>query len=501
MSFIRKIKKGDSVYLAEVENVRVKGKVVQKHIRYIGKEADGKTILSSSISNLKIDQVKVFGPLLVLNHLAESIDLHQVLGNYSREILSMVYAHCIKYQSLNQMRSWYERTDLNYLLDLDGLTESRLVGALDSLEKLDSTVLHKTIFEKVKTVYPIDGHGIVYDVTNTYLYGKRCPFGKIGKDKDGCKGRPLIQIGLGVTQNEGIPVFHKIFDGNIHDARTLSDCITEFSQYDVNQGLIIFDRGISSKHNQKALFSMDWEVLCGLPLDLSLKRILRRVKAENSFLEYKNRVKLNRTVFYVVSVPHIFEGIKGKLTFCLNERLGRNIKESRFDEIDHAQKLLAEGKTVKPGLEQFFSKDGRLLKHRVDDAAEFDGYSCIFTTANISHEQLVHAYFDKDIVEKAFRSLKSVINLRPVRHWLYNRVIAHVAICYLAYLLLSLLNYKLKRRGLDISPVNALLELETLYKVYGRDSKKNFVFSRTVALNKQQEKILRAVDHRLLRQA
>ena len=182
MSFIRKIKKGNAIYLAEVENVRVKGKVVQRHIRYIGKEADGKTILSSSISNLEIDQVKVFGPLLVLNHLAKSIDLHQVLGSYSREILSMVYAHCVKYQSLNQMKSWYGRTDLNYLLDLDGLTESRLVSALDSLEKLDATALHKTIFEKVKTVYPIDGHGIVYDVTNTYLYGKRCPFGKIGKD-------------------------------------------------------------------------------------------------------------------------------------------------------------------------------------------------------------------------------------------------------------------------------------------------------------------------------
>jgi transposase len=35
------------------------------------------------------------------------------------------------------------------------------------------------------------------------------------------QGRPLIQIGLGVTQDEGIPVFHKTFDGNIADARTL----------------------------------------------------------------------------------------------------------------------------------------------------------------------------------------------------------------------------------------------------------------------------------------
>ncbi len=40
MSFIRKIKRGNSVYYAEVENRRVGGKVVQKHIRYLGKDPE-----------------------------------------------------------------------------------------------------------------------------------------------------------------------------------------------------------------------------------------------------------------------------------------------------------------------------------------------------------------------------------------------------------------------------------------------------------------------------
>lgn len=36
MSFIRKIKRGDCIYYAEVKNERIEGKVVQRHIRYIG---------------------------------------------------------------------------------------------------------------------------------------------------------------------------------------------------------------------------------------------------------------------------------------------------------------------------------------------------------------------------------------------------------------------------------------------------------------------------------
>ena len=75
MSFIRTIKRGNKVYLAEVENRWVNGKCVQRHIKYIGKEADGETILASSISDLEVEEVKICGPLMVLNHCAVAIEL------------------------------------------------------------------------------------------------------------------------------------------------------------------------------------------------------------------------------------------------------------------------------------------------------------------------------------------------------------------------------------------------------------------------------------------
>jgi hypothetical protein len=46
------------VYLAEVENRWIGGKCVQKHIRYVGKEADDKTVLSTSLSDLEVEQVQ-----------------------------------------------------------------------------------------------------------------------------------------------------------------------------------------------------------------------------------------------------------------------------------------------------------------------------------------------------------------------------------------------------------------------------------------------------------
>ena len=178
MSFIRRIKRGDKVYLAEVENLRINGKVVQRHIRYVGSEADGKTVVSASLSEAEIEQVKVHGPLLVLHQLAKKIGLPERLGPYSQEILSMVYAHCLDYRSLNQMPKWFERTDLNLLLDLDGLTEKRLLNALDHLDDLDAEAFQRGMFQELCRLYRLRPSGVIYDVTNTYLYGRNCPMGK-----------------------------------------------------------------------------------------------------------------------------------------------------------------------------------------------------------------------------------------------------------------------------------------------------------------------------------
>jgi transposase len=496
MSYIRKYKKGTRIYLAEVESKRIDGKVVQRFIRYVGKEADGRTILSTSMSDVRVQGIKLHGPLLVLNHLAKEIGLPQHLGEYAGEILSMVYAHCLDFRSVNHMPTWFQRTDLNLLLGLEQLTESRLLGGMDFLEKADPEQLQRVIFQSVKQRYRLGHSGVIYDVTNTYLYGKQCPLGKLGHDKEGVDGRPLIQIGLGVTQEEGIPIFHKTFDGNIADSRTLHDLISAFAHYDLQSGTIVYDRGITSGRNIVDIKALSWETVCGVPLTESVKKFWRPVVQKSDRLPLEDRVQLNQTTFHVTARPYAIEQVKGTLYLCFNARQQVDLRDSRREEIVAAQQRLREGKTIKAGLDKYFDRNGKVIAKALDEAEEFDGYSCIYSTRSLEKAVVVQLYFDKDLVEKAFRSLKGVIKLQPVRHWLSQRVIAHVFICYLAYLLLSLLKYHLKPMG--ISPEEALDDLETMYKVYLRDAKNVFTLSRVVTLSKKQESILKAVDRTLL---
>ena len=495
MSFVRKIKKNGKTYLAEVENQWVDGKVVQKHIRYIGKEADGKTVLSSSISDAVVDEVKLYGPLLVLDYLAKKIQLPELLGPHALEMLAMVYAHCLDYKSVNQMEKWFKRTDLALLLPLHAVSEQHLLDALDALESIDALAVQKRIFENVSSAFHIPVSGILYDVTNTYLYGKKCPMGKYGHDKEGVKGRPLIQVGLAVTKEHGIPVCHKVMDGNIHDAKMFGDFITDLRSFQIRKGLVIYDRGIVSGENVRQTKKLGFETLCGLPIRGGLAHTVRTIIADNQFVQLANRVRLRKNIFYAVAVPHEVGGVNGTLSVCFNERHHRELRESRYDEIEQARQLLAEGKTIKAGMEKYFNSQGGVNKQALAQAEEFDGYTCLFSTALLNKEDMIRFYFDKDLVEKAFRSLKGITRLRPVRHWLYNRVTAHVFLCYLAYLLLALLQYQLKKLG--ITAQEALMELDSMYKVYLRDERKGFQVTRTVTMTKKQEQILKAVNKKL----
>ena len=98
-------------------------------------------------------------------------------------------------------------------------------------------------------------------------------------------------------------------------------------------------------------------------------------------------------------------------------------------------------------------------------------------------------YYDKEMVERAFKQLKGVLSLRPIRVWLSDHITGHIKICYLAYAILSLMNYKLKK--INTSAVEALESLKYGYKVTLEDSTSNYQWSVHVPLEPKQKEILK----------
>lgn len=493
MAFTRRIKKGNSVYLAEVENQRIGGRVVQKHVRYIGKEVDDKPILTGSVERSSVDKVTIYGPLLVLAEIANQIDLAGALGDYGDYLLSLAFAHCVAPDSLKGMSQWYQKTEISALLDIQQLTYKKLVEAIDSLEGINADKAQERIFRRVKGVLALSPSGYFYDITNIYFYGICCPLAKKGQNPEG-RNQPQIQIGLAITKEEGIPIFHKVFEGNIFDSKTLPDILLHLNSQEIKGVCIVWDRGVSSKLNIGEAKGMGFDVLCGLALKPGLKKVVDKVLEEN-IVSMKYRVRLKSATFYVKKQRHEVEGVRGYIAVCINERERQAIRERRYDEIDNALKLLQEGKPIKTGLRKYIKRNK--VNHEALRLAErYDGISVIFSSRNLDAEEMIKGYFEKDRLEKSFRCMKGFLEMDKVRFWLAHRVKGHIFVCYLAYLLLSVLEYRLKGSGM--SAADALETMEWVYKVYLTDPKSKNRFVKTVTLSKQQEEILKKVNPLLL---
>ena len=112
-------------------------------------------------------------------------------------------------------------------------------------------------------------------------------------------------------------------------------------------------------------------------------------------------------------------------------------------------------------------KDGkfRFFEHptNLEQEKALEGKYLIQTEEkDISPIQAVEVYKELSEVERAFRELKDVIEMRPIYHQKSDRVHAHVFVASLAFLLDRALEKKLQSVELDISSKDAWQSLRTV---------------------------------------
>jgi transposase len=259
-------------------------------------------------------------------------------------------------------------------------------------------------------------------------------------------------VGLAIDA-EGLPIFHRVFRGNIHGGTTLPLFIECLKNAGIRRCTLVLDRGFFSKENVDLVRRSRYSLIVGAPLRGELKNLMKRGKPS-----MRETVLLGSTYFYVKGIR--WNG--GKLVLCYNELEAVSVKN-----------LVLRGKRKR--------RDPELI-----------GCHALFSSdPELSEAEIVKRYFEKDIIEKTFRVLKSVLGLGPVRHWLQNRVNGHLYVCYLAYLLLALLQRKLVDK--DIPVLQALDELKYVYKVITKEG-----VEKLVATTKTQKKVLRLLGVKLL---
>ena len=493
MTFIRKVRIKGKTYLTEVKSYRDnEGKVRQKFVRYIGKLTKDDKLVPGRFERLKIRRVMAIGVPLLLKSIAEELELKDVLDVHTNEngdlILSLAIMHCLNPTSLNSVKRYLLNFGVDRVLGFDAeeVSTKKLLTAMDHLDD-SSFAIQKKLFEKLCRAYGSPEDSLFYDITNVYLYGVKCALAKKGYNSKNIL-LPQIEIGLAVDKR-GFPIFHRVFDGNVHASRTLRAVMDELRSLGIGKAILVLDRGMAAERPISEALKAGFDAIVGLPLRGEVRR--SAIELSRTIVSPKNVVRLANVFVYTAEL-----GWKdGKLVICLNEKERVLVKEARYKRI---HRCLESGKVEKVAEYLRKTKKG----YEIDEAAirrkeETDGLYAIFCNKkDLTKEEILKAYFEKDLVEKSFRMLKGVLGIDPVRHWLENRVRAHVFICYLAYLLASVMQHKLK--PMNLSALEALEEMKTVYRVTMEDPLKKTEFTKLSVLTKHQEKIVHAINPKIL---
>ncbi len=445
MTFIRKKKVGDKVYLIEVKNIRENGKIKQKFVRYLGREVNGKAVKRVATSDIHAVSVKQSLDILAIDKIAEELRLKEVSF---KPALSLAYSQLLEKRSISRIEDWMRYTEIPNVLGINPPSVKELYESLADINEEDFEKINEKMFSVFESYENIKESAII-DITDTYFSGTNFNIKK-RKGKDG-KISKLIQIGLAVSFKNGFPIFHKRYHGNLSGIDIFKDMSIELKNKGISS--MIMDRGMLSKENIEAALNMKIEIIAGMKKNQNLiKEFISTINRDELYTK-KYRVKLKNTEVFIKTQDYMH----GKLIVVYNPSLEVMKKSLNFNkELDSAQDI---------------------------------GFSLIYHNTKYSSEEVVKNYFDKEMVERAFKHIKGVLNLRPIRVWLSNHIEGHIKICYLSYAILSLMNFKLKK--LKFSAVDALNSLKHGYKINLIDASSGFKWSLYVPLEPKQKKILK----------
>jgi transposase len=341
---------------------------------------------------------------------------------------------------------------LGELMGVDDADEDECYAAMDWLFARQSSI-EKSLAKR----HLSDGTLVLYDVTSTYFEGHSCPLAKLGHSRDGKKDKLQIVVGL-LTNSEGCPVAVEVFEGNTGDPKTLASQIGKVRErFGLKHVVLVGDRGMITDARIREDFSkaegLDWITSLRAP---AIAALVESGSLRLSLFDQKDLAEISDP-----SYP------RERLVVCKNPLLAEERARKRREllaaterDLELVAKAVVRTKRPLRGKDQIGLRVGKVLGHYkmakhfkltiTDDSfcyerdengiaseAALDGIYVVRTTVSaerLACEDVVRSYKRLSVVERAFRSLKTMdLHIRPIHHHKADRVRAHVLLCMLSY--------------------------------------------------------------------
>ena len=429
------------------------------------------------------------GGAYLLRSLWEMLGLHAVLKDCLKErsftspvewaAFAMTANRALAPDSKRGVEEWV-REDVA-LGNPEPIDLQHLYRAMDVLLEYRE-IIHKEVYFAVADLLNLEVDLIFFDTTSTYFErdeededGLR----QYGYSKDHRSDLPQIVIGLAVTK-EGIPVKCWTLPGNTSDMATVETVQNDLLGWKLGRCVWVMDRGMNSEDNRLVLQKAGGQYILGEKLRDN-QEVHKEVLAKRGrYLKIRENLEIKEVIIGVgerrrrfILVHNPEEAKKDKAT---REKILVKIEKSLAELGDQKGKahkksvcaLLAH-RTMGRYLRQL--KDGsiKIDKGKIREEAHLDGKYILSTSDDtLTPEDIALGYKQLLEVERAFRTLKTTLDLRPVHHRKDERIEAHVFLCFLALMLVRIAE---RKTGLTWDRIRNVMERLHLIEFFSNDGR------------------------------
>ena len=319
-----------------------------------------------------------------------------------------------------------------------------------------------------------------------------------------------------VVTPEGLPITVQAYPGNTKDETTVPKMRERLERvFGLHGGIYVGDRGMRTKDNLKEL------VRHGFHYVLAEKNSTKIAQEALTFAQKVAPVKVSET--NVAREVITADGMRHVV--LLNEKrrhIELDVLKERQEEgkailakwRKHAGKMHhhdilkeAQSELRKAGLQDFFDLgfDEETFqgltsewKDKVRRTQEWAGWWVLATDTDLSVEEVTRLYQGLAIIERGWKEIKSVLEVRPLQHRLQRRIVSHLLICSLAFLVeryveLKVREAKLERDGRPLTGPAAVKRFESLVVNRQEIADTGVKFNQFTELDAQQRAIVAAV--------
>ena len=460
-------------------------------------------------------QVASCGDIAALWDIAQRLDLVPLLDSlFPKRHQGLSCGHYLLLAAINRavaptskvhLADWYRHTILTRLLPADPalLSSQNFWNHMDLIAADQILKFERQMTQRLIERFQLDLRALVYDGTNFFSYiNTRTPsqLPQRGHNKQKRSDLRQVNLGLLVSTDFHIPLFHRVYAGNIHDSVEFRSITEDLAAHyrDLAQSCdhitLIFDKGNNSAEAFQTLTETPFHFVGSLVptqhsdlLAVPRRRFRALTTPQLEEVEvYRTQKKVfggTRTVLVTFN-QNLFDGQLQGLTISLNKArrklrdLQQQLKRWRegkvkgkapaLEPVRKQVQAICSGQFVKLILKAEVGAVGKGLELTYStDQAALDrlcrvqlGKTILFTdNADWSDEDIVCAYRSQHHIENAFRQMKNphFLGWSPMFHWTDSKIQVHAFYCVLALLLTSLLQRELARQGEPLS-VNRILE-------------------------------------------